>query len=71
MSLRYKGTIVSKNYKLYRHLETIDEFCRYTVTEKSIFWKHRIYPASFFWNWRLTDVIREIEYKNFWLIDKI
>ena len=50
----YKGYITSsKNFKLLKKVESLDEFWNAINSEKSLFGRHKMYASSFFLAWSL------------------
>ncbi len=66
-----KGDKVSKNFVLDEQVKTIDDLIFILLNRKSIFWRHRVHPTSFFLGWPLRLIIQTIEGGYFWSITKI
>ena len=43
----------SGNYTLLKKIECLNEFWNVINSEKSIFARHRMYPAAFFFSWNI------------------
>ena len=66
-----KGDKVSKNFVLDEQVKTIDDLIFILENDKSLFWRHRVHPTSFFLGWPLRLIIQTIQGGHFWSITKI
>ena len=64
------GLVVSKgNFKLKKKIETLDEFWRVINTEKSLYFKNKMYPTAFFFSWQIKNINRWISAGYFWIAE--
>lgn len=66
-----KGDKASKNFVLDEQIKTIDDLIFILEKDKSLFWRHRVHPTSFFLGWPLRLIIQTIQSGHFWSITKI
>ena len=66
-----KGDKASKNFVLDEQIKTIDDLIFILENDKSLFWRHRVHPTSFFLGWPLRLIIQTIQGGHFWSITKI
>lgn len=66
----YSGMICG-NFKLSYSIEDLDDFWNVINKKKSIFARHKIYPASFFLKWKLQTIVEWIDNNWFFVIVKI
>ena len=52
---------IPKNYNLIKKIETLDEFWAAINSNKSIYWRHRMYPSAFFLSWMIKEIYANIE----------
>jgi hypothetical protein len=63
-----KGLVIpSGNFILDQKIKSLDEFWAIIKTEKSIFYRHRMYPSSFFFSWQIKMIADGIFFERFWL----
>lgn len=65
-----KGDSASKNYVLKEQIKTIDDLIFEIYNRKSLFWRHRVHPTSFFLGWPLRLILQTIEGGHFWSIKR-
>jgi hypothetical protein len=64
------GDNASKNFVLVKQIKTIDELVLELERSKSLFWRHRVHPTSFFLGWPLRTLIITINGGHFWTIKR-
>lgn len=64
------GDIV-KNFELVEQINTINNFLLEIDNKPSIFWRHRVFPTSFFLGWPLRTILATIEGGYFWTVKRI
>ena len=65
------GNRVSKNFAVKKQIKSLDEFWEVLNSDKSIYWRHRIFPTAFFMSWTIRTIKTAIDLKLFWSIEKI
>lgn len=71
MTLKKGEIITSGNYALKKKITSLDEFWMVIKNEKSIFYRHRMYPTAFFFSWQIKMIADGIFFEQFWLANKI
>jgi hypothetical protein len=61
----------SGNFELDRQITNLNEFYAVITSHKSIFARHRMYPAAFFFSWQMREVKKWIDARWFWTTLKI
>ena len=68
------GLITGKvigNFRLGKRIETIDELVVVLMFEKSVFYRHRMYPCAFLRHWSLAKLNQQVKFGNFYFSKKI
>ena len=65
-----KGDIVV-NFELVDKIDNIEDFVKYLDENKSIFWRFKVMPTSFFYSWHLREIMKAIKSGSFWTINKV
>lgn len=66
MKLQAGTKTTSGNFMLVRRIETIEQFDRLTATNKSVFWRHRMYPSAFMRNLSFNVIKKSMKYGLIW-----
>lgn len=62
------GGSASKNFVLVEQIKTINDLVSEIENSKSLFWRHRVHPTSFFLGWPLRTLLITINDGHFWKI---
>ena len=66
-----EGDKISKNFKLKKRIKTIDHLLNIIDNQKSMFWRHRIFPTSVVEHQQLAALRILIKYGHLWEIEPI
>lgn len=64
------GYELSSGFVLEKKIESLDEFYTVMITEKSIYARHRMYPAAFFYSWPIKLIKEWIDAGRFFIAHK-
>lgn len=59
------------SFILVEKIDCLLDLVDYLNTEKSIFWRHRVHPTSFFLSWPLRLVLSTLNGGHFYKIERI
>jgi len=65
-----KGDIIG-NFELVDYIRTFNFLSSELELNKSIFWRHKMYPTAFIKNWSYARLKIELKYGNFWFTKNI
>jgi hypothetical protein len=64
------GDSASKNFVLVEQIKTINDLVSEIENSKSLFWRHRVHPTSFFLGWPLRTLLITIQGGYFWTVKR-
>ena len=64
------GDTASTNFVLVEQIKTINDLVFELENSKSLFWRHRVHPTSFFLSWPLKLTLETLRGGHFWTIKR-
>lgn len=65
-----KGDVVG-NFELVKRVDSFLDLYLILIKQKSIYWKHRMFPVAFFLHWSVAMLEQSVKAGNFWVAKRV